>query len=180
MAEIKSTLDLVMERTRHLSLTDEEKNRQQKALFDKRLQGLLHQYADGALTVNAVRDRIAALQAELGDHGTSALAAGIVRCIDPDRDNRIWMELLAAFVPTAIQAAEETLCGYGERYDRLLREAEIRLREHLARDEGISGSAVLPNPLKDPACCTAVAHAKQQALSDLRAIVLKGRSSIHT
>ena len=41
MAEIKSTLDLVMERTRHLSQSTAEKEAQRRGDFEKRLQGLL-------------------------------------------------------------------------------------------------------------------------------------------
>ena len=39
MTEIKSTLDLVMEKTRHLILSDEEKQEQKENEFKKKLKG---------------------------------------------------------------------------------------------------------------------------------------------
>ena len=168
MGEIKSTLDLVMERTRHLSLSDEERARQKKEAFDKRLQGLLQQVADGALTVAAVTDRIAALRAELQVGGPQAVVAGIVGRIDPDRDNRAWLEMLAQMDPSAGEPLEATLADYHTKRRALLQDGEKRLRERLARDHGIPGSAVIPNPRNEPACRQGLAELKQQALTDLQ------------
>ena len=168
MGEIKSTLDLVMERTRHLSFSDEERTRQQKDAFDKRLQGLLQQVADGALTVDVVIDRIAALQAELNVNGRQPVAAGIVGRIDPDRDNRTWLDLLALLDPAVCAPLENVLADYRKNRSALLRSGEERLRDRLARDHGISGSAVIPNPLKEPACRQDLVDLKQRALSDIQ------------
>ena len=49
MGEIKSTLDLVMEKTRHLTLSQEEKEEQKHIEVDKRLKGLLQKYQDNLL-----------------------------------------------------------------------------------------------------------------------------------
>ena len=49
MGEIKSTLDLVMEKTRHLTLSQEEKDSQKKVEVHKRLKGLVQKYRDNLL-----------------------------------------------------------------------------------------------------------------------------------
>jgi len=49
MGEIKSTLDLVMEKTRHLTLSPEEKDAQTKVEVHKRLKGLVQKYQDNLL-----------------------------------------------------------------------------------------------------------------------------------
>lgn len=46
MAEIKSTLDLVLERTKHLSQSSEEKQAQKQKDIANRLNGLLQKYQD--------------------------------------------------------------------------------------------------------------------------------------
>jgi len=46
MAEVKSTLELVMERTRHLTLTEDEKREQAVAEFKGSLGGLLQKVQD--------------------------------------------------------------------------------------------------------------------------------------
>ncbi len=52
MGEIKSTLDLVMARTKHLTLTDEEKKTQQSVNVKQRLQGLIQKFQDHAIKFN--------------------------------------------------------------------------------------------------------------------------------
>ena len=49
MGEIKSTLDLVMEKTRHLTLSREEKEEQKRVEVNKRLKGLVQKYQDNLL-----------------------------------------------------------------------------------------------------------------------------------
>ena len=49
MGEIKSTLDLVMEKTRHLTLSQKEKEEQKQIEVNKRLKGLLQKYQDNLL-----------------------------------------------------------------------------------------------------------------------------------
>ena len=56
MAEIKSTLDLIMERTKNLTLTKEEK----KAIHTKevkcRVRGWFQRYGDGSLTIRDIKE----------------------------------------------------------------------------------------------------------------------------
>ena len=55
MGEIKSTLDLVMERTKNLSLSDEEKQAQKQKEVESRIRGLLQKYLDGWLDKNQLK-----------------------------------------------------------------------------------------------------------------------------
>ncbi|WP_319522921.1 hypothetical protein [uncultured Desulfosarcina sp.] len=174
MGEIKSTLDLVMERTRHLSLSDEEKTRQRKEDFQKRLQGLLQRYADGALTEEDLREKIEALQAELKIEDTTLAVTAVAGRMDPDRDNRTWLDLLAVFAPAVCGALEAALKVYRRQRDDSLREGAERLRSRLAQDHGISGTAVAPNPYKDPDCQAQLARLRQQAKNRLAALVDEG------
>jgi hypothetical protein len=178
MGEIKSTLDLVMERTRHLSLSDEEKTRQRKEDFRKRLQGLLQRYADGALTVEGLREKIEALQAELKVDDPMVAVAAMAARLDPDRDNRIWLDLLAAFAPAVCGPLEAALQVYRRQRDDSLLEGAERLRHRLAQDYGISGTAVAPNPHKDPDCQAHLVRLRQQAKSRLAALVDEGSQSL--
>ncbi|BBO77003.1 hypothetical protein DSCW_44200 [Desulfosarcina widdelii] len=174
MGEIKSTLDLVMERTRHLSLSDEEKTHQRKEDFRKRLQGLLQRYADGALTVEDLREKIKALQAELKVDDPMVAVTAVAGRMEPDRDNRIWLDLLAVFAPAVCGSLEAALKVYRRQRDDSLWEGVERLRRRLAQDHGISGTAVAPNPHKDPECQAQLVRLRQQAKSRLAAIVDEG------
>ena len=152
MGEIKSTLDLVMERTRHLSLSDEEKQRQQAEAFEKRLQGLLQQYADGALSIEQLRERFVTLETELKTTDRQILRAAVVKRIDPDRDNARWLDLLAQETPALCEPLQVGLGTYREKRADLLAVGAQDQREDLARRHGIMGTAVVPNPRQDPVC----------------------------
>jgi hypothetical protein len=171
MGEIKSTLDLVLERTRHLSLSDEEKARQQKADFDKRMQGLLQQYADGILSVDTLQDRAASLQAELEVKDRGVLVAAIVGRIDPVQDNRCWLELMGTTAPALRHPLEDILTDFAHRKRETLQKSEDRLRERLISQHGVAGPAVVPNPLKDSSCRADLAAHRQQALDQIEAAV---------
>jgi hypothetical protein len=170
MGEIKSTLDLVMERTRHLSLSAEEKAEQQREDFEKRLQGLLQRYADGALDTDTLKDRIEALQSETGISDRKLVRGAVLNRIDPDGDNRCWLEFLVRLVPAAGQPLKKMLTVYGESKLTLVRESAARLGDRLDRQRGIRGSAVAPNPEKDPAYREQLDSLRKQTQSRIRAL----------
>lgn len=150
MGEIKSTLDLAMERTRHLSLSSEEKAHQQKVDFEKRLQGLLQQYEDQALTADELRQRIAKLEKQLDVSDRRTVTAAVFKRIDPAGDNRRWLELVADYIPAAHAPLRDALDDYRKQANGLRQAASQRMLEQLARHHGIEGPAVVPNPQADP------------------------------
>ena len=151
MGEIKSTLDLVMERTRHLSLSAEEKEAQRREDFGKRLQGLLQQYADGAIPMDELQDRMAALGKETGITGNRLAVKAVLQRIDPDRDNNRWLAFLEHLAPGLGRPLDAILAAYKEDQAVLLQTGQKQLQDRLFRDHGISGAAVVPNPRQDPA-----------------------------
>ena len=62
MGEIKSTLDLVMEKTRHLTLSNEEKQQQKFEEARKRINGLLQKYQEHILDIDQIKQELNALQ----------------------------------------------------------------------------------------------------------------------
>lgn len=150
MGEIKSTLDLVMERTRHLSLSAEEKEAQQREDFAKRLQGLLQQYADGAMPLDELQDRMAALEVETGISGHNLSVVAVARRIDPGHDNDRWLALLEHLAPGIGRPLQDILAAFEADRTALLQTGQEAFRHRFARDHGIAGTAVVPNPRKDP------------------------------
>jgi hypothetical protein len=55
MGEIKSTLDLVMEKTKDLTLSSEEKKAQKQKEIENRIKGLLQKYQDGFLSKSELK-----------------------------------------------------------------------------------------------------------------------------
>ena len=52
MGEIKSTLDLVLEKTKNLTLSSEEKESQKQKEVENRIKGMVQKYQDGILSIN--------------------------------------------------------------------------------------------------------------------------------
>ena len=169
MAEIKSTLDLVMERTRHLTLSAEEKLRQQRADFEKRLQGLLLHYENDALDVDTLETRIAALQAELQITDRRGWLPSMLKRLDPDNTNERWLDLLTHFMPAVGAPLEDILKTHQEQRIALGRTCKQRLREQLAARHGIRGSAVIPNLERDPRYEESLALLRRDTLSKIDA-----------
>jgi hypothetical protein len=173
MGEIKSTLDLVMERTRHLSLSAEEKAQQKKDEFKKRLRGLVQKYADSALSTDGLLERITELQEEFGIEDRRLLMSEVQRHLDPDRDNEHWLDLLADFMPEAKDPLKEALETYSERRYDLKRVIEQKTLEELENRHGIQGSAVIPNPQKNEAYKESLATLRQETQAEFDHILMQ-------
>jgi len=64
MGEIKSTLDLVLEKTKHLSQSSAEKQAQVRKDIEMRINGLLKKYQDGVVSKAQLQRDYEALKTE--------------------------------------------------------------------------------------------------------------------
>lgn len=145
MGEIKSTLDLVMEKTKHLNLSSEEKQKQEKAEIRKRINGLLQKYQDQALAGEDLTAEIKKLKKEFSLSDDTPVVDQILERLDLEKDNHQLLALLNTYCSKDLKAIESLL---GEFQDELAAAASYRmvqLREDLAQKHSISGSAVVPN-----------------------------------
>ena len=152
MGEIKSTLDLVMERTKHLSMTDEEKAQQKNTEFEKKLNGLLTRYSDNRIPLEMLEEQILKLQTDLNVSDLTLVPQAVMKFINPDHNNSIWLDLMARIKSDVCKPLKDLFETYNEEKMRILNNSQQDVLDQLARNHGISGSAVLPNPEKDPQC----------------------------
>jgi len=171
MGEIKSTLDLVMERTQNMSLSDEEKARQQRDEYEKRLQGLLQKYADGGYGLDRLQAEIGRLQQSMRFNDQTALRNAVRRRIEPDGNPGRWLDLMARLAPEISRSLADILKTYRTRRDECIETAERRLRRRLIQAHGIAGSAVSPNPRKDRRCRDDLSALRREAEDRLTAAV---------
>ena len=151
MGEIKSTLDLVMEKTKHLSLSDEEKQNQKKVEIEKRINGQLQKYQDKVLSMEQLQTEYARLKQELSLPDDSCLVNQAINKIDLTGDNRLLLELLNQFCSSGVDRIESVLNEFQDEYNSAASYRLVELREDLARKHSISGSAVVPNLEADDA-----------------------------
>ena len=150
MAEIKSTLDLVMERTKNLNFNEEEKQAQKREEAQKTLNGLIQKYLDQLITLEELPGKIADVDHEFQLKDRSLLVEVIL--------DRIDLETIDGPLPALI----ERLCDVNvSELVNLARTHRHQIAEdrqgylavalrNLADHDGISGSAVRPNIEVDP------------------------------
>ena len=95
MGEIKSTLDIVMEKTRHLTLSQEEKAEQERSEVKNRLRGLVQKYNDRKLTMAGVAEKLDLLKEAHNLNARDMLTRMLLKGLALGRRNESDIELLA-------------------------------------------------------------------------------------
>lgn len=145
MSEIKSTLELVLEKTRHLSLSEEEKRQQKRKEVRKQLSGLLQRYQEGRLDIQKIAEELDRLMQAGDGPDESTVRDVIVERIELGRENRMWFALLQ----TQYRVETAGLQSIEGDFDRTLEAAAVRrieeAKQEIQRARRISGTAVVPN-----------------------------------
>ncbi len=150
MTEIKSTIDLIMERTKSLSASPEERESYQRQEREKRLRGLLQRLLDDNLTLDGAKDE---LEKEK-KNGSAAEVTGVVKDalaghVDPEADNERLFRIINELAGTPAETLLETLTACRE--EATSRKAVLAERQKKELEsKGITGPAVLPNAEADP------------------------------
>jgi hypothetical protein len=145
MGEIKSTLDLVMEKTKNLTLNAEEKQAQKQKETESRIRGLLQKYQDGLLAKNQLKIDYESLKKDSGLSDDSIVINEIFSRLDPFGENQLLLELLEECCRLDVSAVKTIINDFQTDYHKAARERTAQLTEDLARNYAVSGSAVVPN-----------------------------------
>ena len=145
MGEIKSTLDLVLEKTKNLTLSSEEKETQKQKEIENRIKGMVQKYQDGILSKNQLITDYELLKKDYTIPQNNSLIVEITKRIEPDQDNQPLIELLQECCTIETEAIETIIENFRKEYVTASQNRIERLRENLAQRYNISGSAVLPN-----------------------------------
>jgi hypothetical protein len=152
MGEIKSTFDLVMEKTRNLNLSEEEKQEQKNKEIESRLNGLLQKFQDQIVTLQQFKAEYQTLRKTYaltrGQH--QHLLKAICARIELGEDNEALLEVISEFADSDIDGITSVL----QDFDTAIRTAAAAqsqiAKDRLAGEHFISGSAVVPNLESDP------------------------------
>lgn len=168
MGEIKSTLDLIMEKTRNMSLSVEEKEELKTRELMGRLRGFIQKGLEGTLSVSQLRAEIES-ERKKSPHTDHHLMAALVARIEPDGENE-----------RIFQIMEEVSCRDSAPFRRVvlecrqdmerLKDRSVEVLSKALKKRGITGSAVVPNPALDPAWRNAYEERKTACRRQLDAI----------
>ena len=145
MGEIKSTLDLVMEKTKNLSLSDEERQRQKNKEIDSRIRGLLQKFIDQTLKIDNLRSEYQKLQKDYDLSANTPLVKEICNQIELAKDNQVLFDLLAELKVSDVEGLKSVLQEFQAARETASRNRHKILKDQLAKAYFISGSAVVPN-----------------------------------
>ncbi|MEN6439859.1 MAG: hypothetical protein ABFD97_14885 [Syntrophobacter sp.] len=148
MAEIRSTLDLIMEKTRNLTMSEEDRREQALAELKDGLNRLLTKYLQGDMDAGRFREEYGLLENAHVDPDGKAAVQEIARRIDPASDNRPLLVLLRDGFAVDVTGLDNILKKYAETADSEEARSSGIILKNLER-RGISGSAVAPNPDSD-------------------------------
>lgn len=168
MGEIKSTLDLVMEKTKNLNLSDAEKQDQKNKEIGSRLGGLLQKFEDQIITREQFKSKYQVMREEYNLTGNQHehLIKAVCARINLGSKNQALMDLLSQFADSNIEGIASVLQEFDTALQSAAAEQTQIARERLAGKHFITGSAVVPNLQTDPAWRKKV-QAMQVSFGDL-------------
>jgi len=145
MAEVKSTLDLVMEKTRHLTLSDEEKQEQKEKEFKKNLKGPAQKFQDQTINKRELKKEINNLIKTYDLKNEAIIIREFLNRLGFNQDNQYLLALLYELWSIDITKLEAISNDYNETIQTEAQKRMEEIKENLAQKRFISGSAVVPN-----------------------------------
>ena len=145
MGEIKSTLDLVMEKTRHLTLSQEEREKQKYIEVNKRLKGLMQKYQDNLLKKEHLEKELNSLSKTYDLMVNEMLSRMLLDSLKLGRKNESFLELLSKICGLDVSRLETVFHDFRDAVGFASEKRRIEIKADLAKKRFISGTAVVPN-----------------------------------
>jgi hypothetical protein len=149
MAEIKSTLDIIMEKAKKFSVTEEEKKGFRRQELEGKIKGLVQKAVDGILDSERFQIQVAALQTKDKDLVDQILQNEVVARLEVEANSEPLLRILEGAAGSAKGAVKKALTDFELKAEKQKDSRRKTLLESF-RKKGISGSAVQPNLDADP------------------------------
>jgi hypothetical protein len=149
MAEIKSTLDIIMEKAKKFSVTEEERQGFKRQELEGKIKGLVQKTIDGILDFERFQVEVTALQAKDKDLVDQVLKEELVTRLEGEQNSQELLKMLEYVAGPTSSRVRKVLADFEKKGEK---QKEIRRKTLLEsfKKKGISGSAVLPNLDADP------------------------------
>ena len=153
MAEIKSTLELAMERTKNLAISGEEREEIKHKEILQKATGLFHRYTEGSLSLKEVEKETGKLEEKTGRRVREMLLSQWTEALSLNGENERLLMGIEFLKGRKVDPWRERLDDLVSRYRQEKERAEEEARDRgvaALRREGIYGSAVDPRVEGDP------------------------------
>ena len=161
MGEIRSTLDIIMEKTKDLKISDEEKEAFKEQEMTGKIKGLIQKFLDGIIDMEQLRGEVSGLVEKGGDMVKRLIREESVSRIELEGNNEPLFRLLEEITGSEVDSLREVLKAFEKRLEREKGTREQGFKKRLEK-QGISGSAVLPNINADPEWSRYVSEVKEE------------------
>jgi hypothetical protein len=147
MGEIKSTLELAMERTKKFAISEKEKEEmKQKEVFQKAT-SLFHRYREGHLPLSDILKEIEKMDKKTATTVKESLLSQWIDALSLDDDAERILKGIESLKQQSMDEVKQKFyhlfSQYQEEKERVKEEVRIQFTEAL-REEGIYGNAVEP------------------------------------
>jgi hypothetical protein len=144
MAEIKSTLDIIMERTKNLTMTDKEKASFRRTEAEGKVKGWIQKYQDGVIELDTLKSDFEKDMTEYPEV-RQIFKSQLLGCLRLTGDNGKIFRLLEDIIGINTNTIKNTIQSLKQDVETLRIERTASIREDL-RGKKIYGSSVVPNP----------------------------------
>ena len=169
MAEIRSTLDIIMEKAQSLTVTDEDKKDFLEKEVQGRVKGLFQKYLDGFLSIDRFKTEMASFDREQRSVAEKELLAACLRAMTVEGDNRPSFELLDRILGYRTKPILNLVDEFREMQDKERNQKTIA-RIRVLKKWGVSGSAVIPNLMADRAWRDYLSHMAEKFQERLKSL----------
>ena len=147
MSGIKSAIELAMERTKNLVMTEEERKSFTAKELENKIRAVVRRYLEGIIEKDGVNKEISAIE---GDERSMkpVLVDLLVEAFDAKGRNERLLELLSAIAGEAKESLKQELETMRGRYAEQTEKGETAVRQRIMDRlgaMGITGSSVEPN-----------------------------------
>jgi len=148
MAEIKSALELAMEKSKKYVISDEERERIREKEILQKAMGLFHRYKEGRLSQNEMMREIEKMDEKVRERVKEVLLFQWVDALSLDFDPERLFGALESLRGRSLNDVKEKFQNLRSIFQNEIEEARQKLSLQLVealKDEGIDGDAVEPN-----------------------------------
>lgn len=163
MAEIKSAVELAMEKTKGMHLSREEKEKIKEEELHSKAQSLVNRFLEADFRPGEVEKELARYTPDQREHLEKLIFRSLCEAIQLDRVNDLLFQGIEAFQKESkntVNKIRELIENYRRRQEKEYKQAEKVLLKKWER-QGISGSSVQPRIEGSPEWQEAVGKFKQ-------------------
>lgn len=170
MAEIKSSIEIAMEKTKGLILSREEMQKIKDEELRTKAQSLVHRFLEVDFHLREVEKELAKLEGNQKKILEQLIWQQLIEAIDLDRDNDLIFEGLASLRPGSsplIKQVKNLLTEYQEKKNSVFAETTAVILNNLEK-KGISGSSIQPKVVESKEYTEALAKIKLPLVTKLQ------------